>query len=41
VPEYPGTLEIEASDGVYYIINDVNLEEYLKLVVPSEMPVSY
>lgn len=41
IPEYPGTLEIEQRGDQYYIINDVNFEEYLKLVVPSEMPANY
>lgn len=41
VPEYPGVLEVEQRENHYYIVNDVSMEEYLKLVVPSEMPVSY
>lgn len=40
-PEYPGTLEIASNSNGIYIINEVNLESYLKLVVPSEMPAGY
>ncbi len=39
-PEYNGTLEFTTSDKGLIMINEVNLEEYLKKVVPSEMPVS-
>lgn len=41
VPEYRGTLEIEKVDKNLHIINEVNLEEYLYSVVPSEMPTEY
>lgn len=41
IPEYPGFLEIGLDESGLYLINDVNLEEYLKLVVPAEMPSSY
>lgn len=40
-PSYPGFLEISSDDTGIYIVNEVNLEEYLKLVVPSEMPAGY
>lgn len=40
-PAYPGFLEISADETGLYIVNEVNLEQYLKLVVPSEMPASY
>lgn len=40
-PAYPGFLEISSDESGIYIINEVNLEEYLKLVVPSEMPAGY
>lgn len=40
-PVYPGHMEItKESDGLL-LLNDVDLEEYLKRVVPSEMPQSY
>lgn len=40
-PAYPGFLEISADETGIYIVNEVNLEQYLKLVVPSEMPAGY
>lgn len=40
-PAYPGFLEISSDESGIYIVNEVNLEQYLKLVVPSEMPASY
>ena len=40
-PVYGGSLEIcRAEDGLI-LVNDVLLEDYLKKVVPSEMPASY
>lgn len=40
-PAYPGFLEVSADENGIYIVNEVNLEQYLKLVVPSEMPAGY
>lgn len=40
-PQYPGTLEVAFDENGLYIINDVSMEDYIKRVVPSEMPVSY
>lgn len=40
-PEYDGTIEISSEEGGLVIINEVPIEQYLKRVVPSEMPVSY
>ena len=41
IPIYPGHMEItEETDGLL-ILNEVELESYLKRVVPSEMPASY
>lgn len=40
-PEYRGTIEIERVEEGYLVINEVNFEEYLYGVVPSEMPSSY
>ncbi|NMA83410.1 MAG: SpoIID/LytB domain-containing protein [Epulopiscium sp.] len=40
-PSYRGILEISKSEGGYTIINEVNIEEYLYSVVPSEMPASH
>jgi len=37
-PEYYGNLEIFLKDKSLRIINEVNIEDYLKYVVPSEMP---
>ena len=40
-PVYPGHMEItKESDGLL-LLNEVGLEEYLKRVVPSEMPPTY
>lgn len=41
VPEYRGNIEIEKVDKYLHVINEVNLEEYLYSVVPSEMPTEY
>lgn len=38
---YPGTLQIEKKEEGLVLINELPLEEYLKRVVPSEMPSSY
>lgn len=40
-PEYRGTIEVERVQEGYLIINEIDLEEYLYSVVPSEMPTSY
>lgn len=40
-PSYLGTIEIKKVDEGIVIVNEVSLEEYLKSVVPSEMPASY
>ncbi len=43
IPVYPGRMEVvETEDGAgLVLINELYLEEYLKRVVPSEMPPSY
>ncbi|WP_052352846.1 SpoIID/LytB domain-containing protein [Neobacillus dielmonensis] len=42
VPEYRGTFEVTSVMGnKLHLINDVDLEEYLYQVVPSEMPSSF
>jgi len=38
---YKGVFKILKKDNYYYIINVVSLEDYLKSVVPSEMPSSW
>ncbi len=38
---YLGQLEITAENGGYSVINEVTVENYVKGVVPSEMPGSY
>jgi len=38
---YRGTLEVSYNNGELFLINEVNLEEYLYSVVPSEMPVKF
>lgn len=40
-PVYTGTLEIAREDQGLVLVNDLDLEEYLIRVVPSEMPASY
>ena len=40
-PEYRGTLEVIAQSGGFIIVNEVDIEEYLYSVVPSEMPISF
>lgn len=40
-PVYTGRLEISREDGGLVLVNELYLEDYLKHVVPSEMPVSY
>ncbi|NLC43782.1 MAG: SpoIID/LytB domain-containing protein, partial [Clostridiales bacterium] len=38
---YPGNLEIAINEDNLTLVNEVDLEEYLKTVVPSEMPTSF
>lgn len=40
-PVYQGTLEIYRTQQGLYLVNVLDLETYLKYVVPSEMPASY
>ena len=40
-PEYSGDIELALYDEGIAVINEVDIEEYLKSVVPSEMPVSF
>lgn len=40
-PSYAGALEIRKEEAGLVLINEVALEEYVKGVLPSEMPVSY
>ncbi len=40
-PEYPGNMQFYLEEDGIIVINEVNLEDYLCLVVPSEMPASY
>lgn len=40
-PEYSGDIELVLYDEGIAVINEVDIEEYLKCVVPSEMPVSF
>ena len=40
-PSYHGSLEVFESEGGMVVVNEVELEEYLCSVVPSEMPASY
>ncbi len=40
-PVYPGHMEIAKENGGLLLLNETDLEEYLKRVVPSEMPPTY
>lgn len=40
-PSYEGKIEVSTSDGGLILINDIDIEKYLKRVVPSEMPASF
>lgn len=40
-PSYYGRFEITCVNGSLQLVNNVNLEDYLKTVVPSEMPTSW
>ena len=40
-PSYPGSMQFYLEDEGIVVVNEVELEEYLCLVVPSEMPASY
>ena len=40
-PSYFGNMELTYTNEGIIMINEVNLEKYLYLVIPSEMPVSY
>ncbi len=41
VPIYKGSIDVINIDGSLVLVNDLPIEEYLKKVVPSEMPHSY
>jgi stage II sporulation protein D len=40
-PSYEGTIELDIRQEGILVINDVDIEKYLKRVVPSEMPANY
>lgn len=40
-PDYPGRMEIKQEPDGLVLVNELYLEEYLKRVVPSEMPAYY
>lgn len=40
-PQYSGILEVECYGDGLVLINDVNMEEYVSHVIPSEMPASF
>lgn len=40
-PAYEGKIELVAAEEGVVIVNDVDIEQYLKRVVPSEMPASF
>lgn len=40
-PSYEGRMEISSEQGGLALVNELYLEDYLKRVVPSEMPASY
>ncbi len=41
VPSYKGTLELSLYEQGIVVVNEIDIESYLKRVVPSEMPVSF
>lgn len=41
VPSYPGRIEISQEPEGLVLVNELYLEDYLKRVIPSEMPASY
>jgi SpoIID/LytB domain protein len=41
VPAYPGRMEVSVIGNLLLLVNDVKIEDYLKYVVPSEMPTSF
>lgn len=41
IPVYTGRLEVAREEDSLVLVNELYLENYLKRVVPSEMPVSY
>lgn len=41
VPEYKGTVEVVQTEKGFLFINQLSVEEYVKAVVPSEMPSGY
>ncbi len=41
MPSYPGTLTVYREEQGLILVNELPLEEYLRYVVPSEMPASY
>jgi SpoIID/LytB domain protein len=40
-PKYKGIIEVTKENGVFHIINELPLEDYIAGVIPSEMPTSY
>lgn len=40
-PSYKGILEISPTDKGYVVVNEVDLEDYVAAVIPSEMPTTY
>lgn len=40
-PSYKGNIELALYDEGIAVINEIDIEDYLKKVVPSEMPVSF
>lgn len=40
-PSYSGVIEIAKDEGGYTVINEIDIEDYLYAVVPSEMPSSH
>jgi stage II sporulation protein D len=41
VPEYPGELWLETRGNGLLVVNTVDFQDYLKRVLPSEMPISF
>lgn len=40
-PKYKGIIEIRKVENGYVVVNELNMEDYVAAVIPSEMPTSY
>lgn len=40
-PEYPGSLHLSLREGRLLVVNQLDMQEYLRRVLPSEMPLTF